>query len=180
MSLVFLTKDDVSLVRNGNGKEVLKHNIRGYSLILFYSPKAETCREFDAVFKQIPNEIQGCQIGKFIVDVDRTTISLCKKMFDNIPYIVLYFDGMPFMAYDGPADKKTLCDFIIEIASRNRMKQQFAPPRGDASNNGGRNAPPQPPPPPKNQIFGIPLYGKDDVKYFVFDSSSNVGYVSRK
>lgn len=189
MSLVFLNKEDVQLARNSSGREVLRHNIKGYSLILFYSPRAETCVEYFQVFKQIPKIFSGCQIGLFNVEKDRQTMEMYKRMFEYVPFIVLYYDGIPFQQYDGPADDKTICDFIIEIANSNRQKQRAQPQERNVLDNGRHPQNQQhqqggyqhsaersqQEAPPKNKHFGIPLYGKDDIKYLKFDTA----YVGR-
>jgi len=181
MSLLFLTKDDVQLVKNGDGKEVLRHKIRGYSLVFFYSMKAEACGQYIPIFKNLPNKISGCQIGMFNVASDSQSIQLCKRMFDYVPFIALYFDGVPFLEYTGPPDEKTICDFIIQVAQSKQNKQKFGgkgAPAGGAQ--AGGNAPAGGAPPAggaqQQKHFGIPLCGKDDIKYLVFDTA----YVTRK
>jgi hypothetical protein len=42
-----------------------------------------------------------------------------------VPYIVLYFNGKPYIRYDGPYDAREVANFVIEISTKLQNKEQF-------------------------------------------------------
>lgn len=118
-SLLFLTTDDFIVNQNEKGP-VLCHEIKGYSLILFYSTQCVYCQQFIPVFKRLPDVLNGCQFGMINVSMNKTLINIAKQTITPITYVpllILYINGVPYMRYDGPAEENEIRRFILEISN---------------------------------------------------------------
>jgi hypothetical protein len=156
--LLFLTGEDFS-VRDGTKGTILCHNIKGFSLILFYSTNCEHCTTFIPIFKELPGTINGCQFGMAnallksrgrdgnkvtIVNMAKDTIA----PIQYVPYVVLYIDGKPFMRYNGPQNAGEIMRFIVEVSKKVATKEQFSK---DVVKTTDRGIP--------SYCLGKPLYG---------------------
>jgi hypothetical protein len=118
--LLFLKYSDFHIARGMEGK-VLCHRIPSFSLILFYSTVCEHCHEFLQIFKKIPGSVNNCQFGiinvssrdgKPIVDMAKETVSPLKF----VPLILLYYNGIPMIRYNGPKNMDIIQKFIVYTA----------------------------------------------------------------
>lgn len=126
--LLFLTSDDFAVQRGAKGP-ILCHNIRGFSLILFYSTHCSYCNDLIPIFKKLPGSIDGCQFGMINVSSNRTCVEMSQNTIAPIkyvPFIILYVDGQPLMIYKGPSNEEDIRKFIVEVASNVGRKQQFS------------------------------------------------------
>jgi hypothetical protein len=126
--LLFLTNEDFKTEKDVRGT-LLCHTIGGYSLILYYSRQCQYCENLLEIFKKLPGSVGGCKFGimnitknRQFIELSNTTITPLKY----VPYIVLYFNGVPIMNYKGKYDGNEIVKFIIEIANNLKKKQQFS------------------------------------------------------
>lgn len=157
MSLLFLTSEDFSSEkRYGDGEMILYHNIRGFSMVLFYSPQCMYCQRLIPMFRRMPDNVNGCQFGMVNVSVNKSLIQKASNTITPIQYvplIILYVNGRPYMRYDGPHDERELSQFILEISNdiQETGFTQLVKERGIPS-----------------YAMGVPLFGEDDVSYLEF------------
>jgi thiol-disulfide isomerase/thioredoxin len=126
--LLFLTHDDFGIRKTEKGP-VMGTNIPGFSLILFYSTHCEHCKELIPIFKRLPGTMGGCQFGMINVSTNRPCVEMSQSTIAPIkyvPYIVLYFNGEPFMMYKGIYRDDEIRKFVIEVANNIQKKQQFS------------------------------------------------------
>ena len=126
--LLFLTSDDFA-IQNGSKGSILCTNIQGFSLILFYSTQCSHCQSLIPIFKRLPGSIGGCQFGMINVSHNKKCVLMSRETIapiKEVPYIVLYVNGKPYMRYRGPHDPKEIGRFIIEVAQKVQGKQGFA------------------------------------------------------
>ena len=127
-ALLFLTHEDFNIQRGQKGN-VLGHFIKGFSLVLFYSTQCKFCNELVPIFRQLPGTINGCSFGMINISNNKKLIEMAKNTITPItyvPYIILYIDGRPFMAYKGKRDKKDITKFVIEVANNMAKKRSFS------------------------------------------------------
>lgn len=125
--LLFLTHDDFGVERTPKGS-IMTTKLKGFSLILFYSTQCGYCKTLIPIFKRLPGTIGGCQFGMINVTTNKNVVMKSKDTLTPlkfVPYIVLYINGKPFMAYQGPNDENEIRDFIVEVAQKLQSKQQF-------------------------------------------------------
>lgn len=125
--LSFLTTEDFSIQKGTKGN-ILCHGIPGFSLILFYSTKCHHCQKIIPIFKTLPGTIGGCQFGMINISTNKECHRMSKNTISPItyvPYIILYINGKPFMAYKGPYNADEIRRFVIEVANNVQKKQQF-------------------------------------------------------
>jgi thiol-disulfide isomerase/thioredoxin len=136
--LLFLNSDDFN-IQQGTKGNIMCHNVRGFSLILFYSTHCIHCQGLIPIFKKLPGTIGGCQFGMVNISTNRPCVKMSESTIAPItyvPYIVLYVDGRPFMVYKGPYNSEEICRFVIEVANNIQKKQQFSKERvKDSPNN---------------------------------------------
>lgn len=159
--LLFLTSEDFNVTKGSKGS-ILSHEIRGFSLVLFYSTQCKYCQTLIPIFKKLPTLISGCQFGIINVSVNKSVVRISKDTISPVqyvPYIVFYVDGNPFMEYKGPHDMKEIQRFIVEVANN--------------VNNSGMNDIPEKSQKKKIPEYctGQPLCGNGDVCYLDFDDA---------
>lgn len=126
--LLFLTSEDFSIQKGAKGP-ILCTNIQGFSLILFYSTQCIYCQKFIPTFKCLPGTIGGCQFGMINVSHNKQCVLLSRQTIapiKEVPYIVLYVNGKPYMRYRGPHDQREISRFIIEVSRKVQANQNFA------------------------------------------------------
>jgi thioredoxin-like negative regulator of GroEL len=126
--LLFLQSEDFSIQKGTKG-DILCHNIRAISLILFYSTNCKFSRELIPVFKKLPGQLGGCQFGMINVSSDRNVILMSQNTISPVKYvplIILYVSGRPFIRYDGPHDENEIRRFILEVTSKIQTKEKFS------------------------------------------------------
>jgi hypothetical protein len=139
-ALYYVNHKDFALQETEPNKLNLCVKFQGYSLLLFYSKNCQHSAKLLPIFKQLPESIGGCLVGLVNIDNNRSLIEESKKTqapISYVPLIILYASnggnvGIPFMRYDGPADKDQIKNFVIDTASKlskQRMQQQKAPPK---------------------------------------------------
>ncbi len=161
-SLLYLTSKDFK-VEKGTKGDVMCHNIRGFTLVLFYSTQCVYCQTLIPIFKKLPGTLGGCQFGICNVSKNKSCVMMSQNTIAPIkyvPYIVLYVDGRPFMRYNGPHNDQEIRRFVFEVANKLTHNQKFTNKVKKAPD--GRSIP--------EYTIGKPLYGpnKDQVCYLNF------------
>ncbi len=137
-ALYYINHKDFTLQQTETDKLNLCVKFQGYSLLLFYSKNCQHSAKLLPIFKQLPESIGGCLVGLVNIDNNRSLIQESKKThapISYVPLIILYASnggnvGIPFMRYDGPADKDQIKNFVIDTASKlskQRAQQQKTP-----------------------------------------------------
>jgi len=166
--LLFLTANDFQNIEKENGN-VLCTNIKGFSLILFYSTQCNYCKELIPIFKNLPGQVDGCNFGMINVNKNKHIIQMSNQTIvpiTYVPYIILYIDGIPFMRYDGESNQDEILNFIIEVANKVKEKRQFSNKNNQEENNKLKE--PEIPP----YCIAKPLCGKNDRRcYLKYDSA---------
>jgi thioredoxin-like negative regulator of GroEL len=158
--LIFLQNSDFNIQKGVKG-DILCHNIRNISLVLFYSVNCEYCRYLIPIFKKMPGQIGGCQFGMINVSLEKEIIRKSNATISAIKYvplIILYVSGKPFIRYDGPHDENEIKRFILEVCNKIQSKEKFT--NKEVKNTKDKKIPPY--------ASGQPLYGDSDDFYMEF------------
>lgn len=126
--LLYLTGEDFT-VKNTQAGKVLCHDIPDYSIVFFYSNNCNYCKGLIPIFKRLPGTLVGCQFAMLNVDRYKECIIKSKDTISPlryVPYIVLYINGQPFMAYNGEHTENGIKNFIIDVSTNLQKKQQFS------------------------------------------------------
>lgn len=161
--LLFLTASDFSIQRGSKGN-IMCNEIKGFSLILFYSTHCTYCQTLIPIFKRLPGTIEGCQFGMINVSTNKHCVQMSKNTIapiSYVPYIVLYVNGRPFMVYKGPYDTNEISRFIIAMAKNLQKKRQFV--TNQSKNTEKKKIP--------DFTVGIPVYGDGNDKVCYLDFS---------
>ena len=163
--LLFLNNDDFYIQRGTKGS-ILCTNMQGFSLVLFYSTQCSHCQSLIPIFKKLPGTIGGCQFGMINVSQNKKCVLMSRETIapiKEVPYILFYVNGKPYMRYKGPHDSKEISRFILEIAQKVRSNQNMT--KNDDNNKKQGNSIPE-------YALGHPLCGKDDkVCYLDFNGA---------
>jgi thiol-disulfide isomerase/thioredoxin len=125
--LLFLTSDDFNTQRGAKGP-IMCTNIQGFSLVLFYSTQCEHCQSLIPIFKRLPGSVGGCQFGMINVSHNKQCVMLSRQTIapiKEVPYILLYINGKPYMRYRGPHDPREIGRFIVEVSQKVNNNQNF-------------------------------------------------------
>lgn len=125
--LLFLTSDDFQITKGTKGN-ILATNLKGFSLILFYSTQCEHCQSLIPIFKSLPGTIGGCQFGMINISQNKQAILLSRETIAPIkvvPYIILYINGKPYMRYQGPHDSNEITRFVVEVAKKIQERPNY-------------------------------------------------------
>ena len=98
---------------------LLCHNVKDYSITLFYSPKCVFCKECLPLFENLCDI--DCQIAlinvsenKDLVRISQTT----KYPLKYVPLILFYDNGKQYIRYTGPRCEKDLRNFITDVIEK--------------------------------------------------------------
>jgi len=165
--LLYLTSDDFS-IQKGSKSNLMCHNIRGFSLILFYSTNCVYCQELIPIFKTLPGTIGGCQFGMLNVSTNRNCVLMSQNTIaplKYVPCIMLYVNGRPHMIYKGGHNTDMIRNFVIEVANNLQKRTDFTVNRDRDDHKSNQKKPNIP-----DYTVGIPVYGnnKDNVCYLEF------------
>jgi thioredoxin-like negative regulator of GroEL len=166
--LLFLTGDDFHIQQGLKGP-IMCTKIRGFSLVLFYSTKCQYCQNLVPIFKRLPGSVGGCQFGMINVSHNRRCVMMSHQTIapiTEVPFVILYVDGKPYLRYRGPHDGREIVRFIMEvnkkIRSGNNATTNDSRIKQDAKSGLA------------SYVLGQPLYGDDDkVCYLEFDVAYN-------
>ena len=128
-SLLFLDSDDFFLKNvkeDDNTTTYMCHEIKGYSLVLFYSTQCQYCQRLIPLFKTLPETIQGCHFGMINVTVNKQMLQLSHRsctVIDRVPLMFLYLHGSPIFKYNGPYDVESIHRCIYEISEQYNSAQ---------------------------------------------------------
>lgn len=129
MSGLLFPENEDFFIQQGQKGEIMCHRIPGFSLILFYSTNCEYCHALIPIFKRLPGSVAGCQFGMVNVLKNKEALRLSQSTIvpiKYVPFIVLYYNGRPFISYKGPYDEEEIKRFIIDISNNIQKKQQFS------------------------------------------------------
>jgi thioredoxin-like negative regulator of GroEL len=117
-TIIFLTGDDFS-VQKINNADYLCSNIKGVSVILFYSTRCGYCQSLIPIFKRLPHVIPNCQFCMVNIDLHKSIVEKSKATIDPIkyvPYIVFYANHRPIIKYSGPHDIEKISKFVSDVS----------------------------------------------------------------
>lgn len=171
--LQFLTSDEFQIQRGTKGP-ILCTTLQGFSLVLFYSTQCQYCQSLIPIFKKLPGSVAGCQFGMINVSRNKQCVMMSRQTIapiTEVPYIVLYVGGKPYMRYKGPHDQAEIGRFIIEVSQKVQTNQNFNKDDQRIKNNEQTGIP--------DFTIGKPLFGPDNkVCYLEYDNaytSNNTG-----
>jgi thioredoxin-like negative regulator of GroEL len=124
--LLFLQSNDFRLV-NGLKGTIMVTQLKGISIVVFYSSQCIHCKKLLPLFKNLSSKIQGCQFGIVNVGNSKECILLSrstKNPINVVPYIILYINGRPYMRYQGPHTETDIANFIIEVTKQTHIDEK--------------------------------------------------------
>lgn len=133
MSTLYLQSSEFYMSDN---KQYLCTRIKGIAIVLFFTSSCTFCAPYIELFKQLKSVVPGCQPA--IINLDHGDNMMCatasqstKFPLTYVPYIVLYYDGVPCAVYDGDANIGAVGAFITNTLNSLEQKQQFSKPEQD-------------------------------------------------
>lgn len=111
---ISLRADDFE-VQNGTKGKILCCNIKGLSLVFFYSPYCNISRDLLPKFSRLPQIINGVRFCFLNINENQNVIAMSSQTISPIefvPHIVLYFQGKPFLQYDDEPTLDKLVQFV--------------------------------------------------------------------
>lgn len=152
-SLIYLTPYDFSVDKN-----VLRHNITGSSVVLFYAPSCEHSMNVLPHFKKLPQSVMktfGCHFAVFNLGCYKELITKSQKTSTPMtyaPYILMYHDGIPYAEVTSNPNCQDMTEFINETLKSSVRKMKMH----------------------REYCTGQPLCGDDSICYLVVDENSRV------
>lgn len=188
--ILFFGGSDFILRQGDNGQLLcLAYDLKGLTLVLFYSNHCEYCDHLIKKFKQLPHLVNGCQFAMVNVSQHPDVPERSAQTMASITYVpdlILYVNGSPYIRYDGQHEIEPIRNFIIEVYKKVAAQINF-------HNQGSVSSPQQPQQPqqhpqlqsqqmPQQQIpaytIGKPIMGGRDDKVCYLNFST--AYVMAK
>lgn len=116
-TLISLTQQDFE-VRLGTRGPILCTNVDGLFFALFYDHECGFCQTLFPVFNQLAQTIRGPRFGAVNV---RQNMGIAHMSLQTIapvryvPFIIVYWNGKPYMQYDGERSYPALRDFALQV-----------------------------------------------------------------
>jgi hypothetical protein len=166
--LLFLESDDFIVSKGVKGDNILTTQIKGHSLILFYSMQCTYCQSLISIFKTLPKVLGGCQYG--MINISKNKECIAKSQQTNtpitcVPYIMFYYNGKPYIRYTGEYDIENIKNFVMVIANQIQKKINITNMEGIKENAKGTGIP--------EYSLGHPIRGNEDdgVCYLQFNTA---------
>lgn len=139
--ILFFGGSDFILRQGDNGQLLcLAYDLKGLTLVLFYSNHCEYCDHLIKKFKQLPHLVNGCQFAMVNVSQHPDVPERSAQTMASITYVpdlILYVNGSPYIRYDGQHEIEPIRNFIIEVYKKVATQINF-------HNQGNVSSPPQP------------------------------------
>ena len=117
--LLFLNSTDLVQKMGEKGMILcIQPELKGMTLVMFYSKDCEHCKTLFGNFKQLPYFVTGCQFAIFNVDLNPQIVEQSKPTICPITYVpdvILYVNGAPYIRYDGGHDLADIQTFLQQI-----------------------------------------------------------------
>jgi thioredoxin-like negative regulator of GroEL len=126
-TIIFLTNEDFS-VQKINNANYLCSNIKGISVVMFYSTRCGYCQDLIPTFKKLPRVIPNCQFAMVNIDLHKAPVELSKQTIDPIkyvPYIVFYANRRPIIKYSGPYQIDKISKFVSDVSKTLTVQNFF-------------------------------------------------------
>jgi len=126
-TVIKLCSDDFNVGQGAKGS-ILCTGIKGMSLVMFWSPGCKICTYLRPYFVKLPQIITGCKFGELNINENIPVIRMSKTTItsiENVPYIVFYVNGRPFLQYDDDADLNKIINFVQYTMKLVETKKQF-------------------------------------------------------
>lgn len=143
MSIIYLSHNDFYIQNKQSNDQFsntgvtepvkLCNKLKGLSLVYFSSNQCSFCDTFQPIFEQLPRAIGGCYFAIINVSNNNQIVKASTNSttpIKYVPYLLLYFSGIPFMRYDGVRNLESIKTFIFEVA--NRLQQNSVPTAGNS------------------------------------------------
>ncbi len=130
-TLLFLSADDFTLARISGDVTIMKNPIQGFSLVLFYSSQCQYSQRLVPVFNRMPESLSGCYFAMINVTTakNRKIINMSQQSnttITEVPLIILYFNGQPYLRYDGDSPSvDDLTQFVLEVSNSFYQENAF-------------------------------------------------------
>ena len=133
-NILNITSDDVALVQGKSGL-LLSSGIEGISFVLFHADPG-MCGNCDVVVPQIKQlsrhpTMNSCKFALCNLSRNSSIIKMARKTvtpFEYVPYMMLYYDGIPIARYDpddGNFDINDCAEFLKDMIVRLQSKKNF-------------------------------------------------------
>ena len=127
--ILFFGGADFILRQGDNGQLLcLTYDIKGLTLVLFYSNQCEYCDHLIKKFKQLPHLVNGCQFAMVNVSQHPDVPERSAQTMASITYVpdlILYVNGSPYIRYDGQHEIEPIRNFIIEVYKKVATQLNF-------------------------------------------------------
>lgn len=100
----------------------------GLTLVLFYSNNCTYCDSTLLEYKQLPKSLLGCNFSMINLNNNSKLISMTKETINPItfvPEIVLYYNSLPYVHYEGEHKVDDIKSFIMTISSKLEQSLSF-------------------------------------------------------
>ncbi len=119
-------------VEQGKKGNILCTNISGISVVLFYSKECQHCLSVLPIFIKLASQIRSVQFAALNVTTYPRVPQMSNKTvapITEVPFIVLFVNGRPFIKYIGKHTTQEIGTFVFEMAQRLQGSTNFAVPK---------------------------------------------------
>lgn len=127
-NLIYLGAEDFAVDLSSKGQKLLCNKQAGICLVLFYSNNCQYCDEVIPDFKKLPMALGGVKFALVNLNKHQQVYHMSKTTIapiDVVPYIILYFNGKPFLKYEGERTLNGMLTFMKEVVSRLQQQKSF-------------------------------------------------------
>ncbi len=131
----YLSHEDFYIDPNGMKGPVLCNTTEGICVVLFHAEQGRCthCEEAIPEFKKLPRMFPSVIFGMCNLNKYPKVYSMSKETivpFKYVPYIILYYNGRPFMRYEGEKTATEMAEFVQEVMQRIHSTKTFVDKKG--------------------------------------------------
>lgn len=125
----YLEDKNFYLSKGQGGKVLLSTNVEGVSFVFFFSTKCPNCSPGLDIFRRLKDKFTSIKFCVININENPSVIQKSAQSctpIEYVPYLILYYNGKPFLRYDGDIVLDHLVKFLVEVMKRIESKVKFS------------------------------------------------------
>lgn len=136
----FCTSSNFKIGVDSDGDKCMKIDGTGFDIVLYYSTQCQHCKTYVELFRSSSGRTSNCEFSLVNLDKCKEIIAMTKGTtteLEYVPVVIMYCDGMPYMAYGGDPEVNSFLRFIDDCSKKFIAEKQPSSQEHDRTTHSG-------------------------------------------